>query len=252
MSKVELLETVDIFDLYGCEFVYSSGDSDDQMYAASRIDEIHAKYLHAARERIKSECKFLGLSEKDFDSMSFAQIASKLPSMLEKELEKQANHMMHGGGFNLMKVVIDAQRMSGADMTGIDTAKFGVGQPKKDEKTNTINAESLLKDPKWHIIAKAFIALEDAKSVQEKVMAIDHLNDLQHNSFHLLIDLQTGRMLEGKSEGESYGKHEEAVNIVKEVLDIKRDAKAPKEYASKMSRDVAKMVIACSRINGFR
>jgi len=243
--KVKLLETTDIFDLYGCEFVFSKPtvNTEDKSIVEQRVNEIYNKYLFAARERIKSECRFLGISEDDFDGMSFAQMVTKLSGMLEKEIENQADNLLRGGNLNIMKTLINAQKMAGADMSAINMAAYGVEiDEKPEEKANSINADSLLKDPKWHVIAQAFIDLENANTTQKKILAIDYLNDLQHNSFHLLIDLQTGRMLEGKSDGVGYGKHSEAVNIVKEVLDIKHDASSPIEYTSKMSKDIAKLV----------
>jgi len=100
--------------------------------------------------------------------------------------------------------------------------------------------DSLVKDKKWHIIAKAFIDLENAETPKEKASAIDHLNDLQHNSFHLLIDLQTGRMLENTAQDKT--DHNEAVDIVKQVLDIKANAATPLDFASKMSGDIRKIL----------
>jgi hypothetical protein len=118
---------------------------------------------------------------------------------------------------------------------------FGLGEQEEQKPKNTIDADSLLKDPKWHTIAEAFVQLEDAKTPNEKAMAIDRLNGLQHNSFHLLIDLQTGRMLEGRAKDRT--DHGKAVNIVKEVLDIKMSSKTPLDFAGKMSSDVRSMLV---------
>lgn len=250
-TKVELLNDSDIFDFYGSEYIYthSSAEKYDKSFAASRIDEIHQKYLYVSRERIKSEARFCGVSDEDLKSFSFREMFKKFDQMLEQEMVEQSDKLMKGGHFNALQMIAKAQQESGQSLKGLNLERFGVKiEEKAATPKKTINPESFLKNPKWKVIADAFIALEEASTTAEKVVAIDVLNDLQHNSFYILIDLQTGRMLEGNSKGENYGKHDDAVKVVKQVLDIKHKAKSPVEYTSKMSSDIAKMVYSYSKL----
>jgi hypothetical protein len=239
---IEMLKPQDIFDFYGCQFLasYPGVDAADVAVAEERINEVHAKYLYAARERIKAECRFLGIEEYELSSLK--KLIGALEDMLSDEISQQADTMRAmGTGFNMGAMVTKANMAAGRDVGNLANA-FGLGQPEEETPKNTIDAESLVKDPKWHTIAEAFVQLEDATTPNEKAMAIDRLNGLQHNSFHLLIDLQTGRMLEGEATDTT--DHSKAVNIVKEVLDIKMESKTPMEFAGKMSSDVRKMLVA--------
>jgi hypothetical protein len=237
---VAMLKPQDIFDFYGCQFLasYPGVDAADVAIAEERINEVYDKYLYAARERIKAECRFLGIEEYELSSLK--QLLGALQDMLDGEIDKQAGEMRSmGAGFNMGAMVTKANMAAGRDV-GALAGQFGLGEPEEEAPKNTIDADSLLKDPKWHTIAEAFIQLEDAKTPNEKAMAIDRLNGLQHNSFHLLIDLQTRRMLENEAQDTTgYG---EAVNIVKEVLDIKMQSRTPMDFAGKMSGDVRKML----------
>jgi hypothetical protein len=242
MPTVELLETRDIYDFYGCEFLYNNGNVEehDRSEAERRIKEIYGKYLFSVRERIKAEFRFLGLEEGSF---SLKKMIETLDNLLEAEMTQQSEQMMAlGGGFNMMKVVLEASKERGEDVSEFN-GKFGFNtglEPPKPK--NTIDPDCIVNNPKWKTIADAFIQLEDAKTTKEMILSVDRLNGLQHNSFHLLIDLQTGRMLENSSEGGMKGRHQEAVNTVQEVLDIKMSAKTPMEYAGKMSSDVRKIL----------
>jgi hypothetical protein len=253
---VRLLETQDIFDFYGCEFLLrgtkSKLEPDERKTVEYRLNEIHEIYVNSVRERIKAELVFCGVKEIELNvGFSIKSMITKADDMLAKEMEKQANKMMFGGGFNMMGVMMAAHQQAGGDMAGFDKSKLkkmGLTVPKEPVKKvdNSVQEnmdKGFFHNPKWKTIADAFIALEEAKDIDAKISAIDFLNDLQHNSFHLLIDLQTGRMLENNSKGGSKGKHGEAVNIVKEVLDIKQGAASPKEFADKMGEEIKDLIM---------
>jgi len=241
MSKVAMLKPKDIFDFYGCQFLasYPGIDVADVQMAEERIEEVYEKYLTAARERIKAECRFLGI--EGYELSSIKKMLSAIKDMLADEISQQASKMAAmGTGFNMGKMVVQANMMAGRDVGSL-AKQFGLGGKQEPKKKNTIDADSLVKDPKWHVIASAFQQLEDAKTANEKALAIDRLNGLQHNSFHLLIDLQTGRMLEGQSEDQT--SHEEAVKNVKDVLTIKAESKTPLDFADRMSSEVRKALV---------
>lgn len=239
--KVDMLTSQDIFDFYGSQFLatYPGIDADDVLVAELRIDEVYVKYLHAARERIKSECRFLGL--EGFELSSIKKMLGMIKDMLENEIGKQAAKMGGmGTGFNMGKMIAQANQLAGRDIGDLGK-QFGLQEPQEEVKKDSIDVDSLTKDSKWHIIAKAFLQLENAVTCKEKASAIDLLNGLQHNSFHLLIDLQTGRMQEEVAQDKT--DHQEAVNIVKEVLDIKFEAATPLDFAAKMSGDIRKTLV---------
>ncbi len=177
--------------------------------------------------------------------------------MVRENLAKSMASPTSGGvgGGNLMQMFAEANMAAGADMGDVDLSKYGVKTeaPKAEPKPkNSIDGDMfnstgensrgrLVNDPKWHIIAQAFIAIEDARTINEMVQTIDHLNDLQHNSFHVLIDLQSGRMLEGQNTSDRQD-HGEAVNIVKEVLDIKMEATTPVDYRDRLTSPIRKIL----------
>lgn len=258
IDRVDLLETEDIFDLYGCEYLLNAShfhvrqlEPDDRQIVIFRVNEIHDKYVASVRERVKAELVFCGVK---FDSgFSMRSMVKAADDLLAKEIEKQSNKMMFNGGFNLLGTMITAHQQAGGDMKGIDQKRLNsilgstpVASVKKDDVRDNAG-EGFFNNPKWKIIADAFVALEEANTIDAKIQSIDRLNDLQHNSFHLLIDLQTGRMLEQQSEGGGKGKHEQAVDVLKEVFDIKQGAISPKEFADRMTGDIRRMIRRCAK-----
>lgn len=245
-KEVRMLTTDDVYDFYACMYLRPIATADmDAPYAQTiddRICEIHSLYITACTERIKAEARFLGINDDELETFSLQDLLDKIGELVLNGLQSNAETMMRGGTVNFAKILIQANMMTGQDMTGIDLAKFGVSQPVEEKKPDGVNAEwfkgkrkngSMCDDPKWHEIAKAYLEVERSVSISDMIQTIDRLNDLQHNSFHLLIDLQTGRMLEGQSKTEV--DHNEAFNTVHDVLDIKRNSKSPLDYADKLS-----------------
>jgi len=244
LKTVNLLSPQDIFDLYGCEYLLNMTilDEEEKSIVEFRVRSIHSSYVHSSRERIKAEAGYLGLDIKD---TSIAEMVSKLNKVLDNEIAAQSDNLMHGQGFNLMKVAIQMAAARGDDLKGVDVAKYGLkDKPKIASELSKSKIDSFINrsSSNWKAIAQAYIKLEKAETIQDMILSIDHLNDLQHNSFHLLIDLQTGRMLGNRSQGVMKGKHDEAINTVKEILDIKKNAKDPTDFTNKMSHDIAKMI----------
>lgn len=260
-DQVELLETCDIFDLYGCDYLLNAPhahkrqvESDERELILFRINEIHDKYIFSVRERIKAELVFCGVSEDDIKKgFTISAMVRMAEDLLQEEIGEQTDKMMFGGGFDMIGAMVKARQQSGGSMEGFDTKrlkKMGIGVSQSEETKDTSvedhMEEGFFNNPKWSEIAQAFVDLENAHAVDQKIQTIDRLNDLQHNSFHLLIDLQTGRMLDDRSKGSSKGKHNEAVDVLKEVLDIKHGASNPKEFADKMTPEIRKLVRKCA------
>lgn len=239
---VKMLRTADIYDLYACEFILSrASDAETRAILESRVDEIHSMYVTAGKQRIRAEARFLGI-KLEGDCFTFSDMLGQIRQVVEKQLRETPQN-----GDNLLDMLLSAHQTAGMDMSGI-SEQFRPKQPAKKKEEPGVNTEwfkgkgtsdRLINDPKWHVIAKAYVELESAKTTKAKIAAIDRLNDLQHNSFHLLIDLQTGRMLEGKSDAEI--SYEDARKNVGEVLDIKRNSKSPAEYLTKTSSEIQRI-----------
>lgn len=240
VDTVEMLKEQDIFDVYGCDAALRGPlDSAEKFTVTERLQEIHAKYVHAAKARIRAEAQFLGVDLGD--NLTFERILEKVREMLANRLSNQATS---GRPVNVMQEILRAHQMSGSDMTGINMKQFGMGAPAEKAPDPSVDPDWFMKrkrgthvfdDPKWHTIAQAYIKLETAKTNDAIVQAIDYLNTLQHNSFHMLIDLQSGRML-GNASGAI--DHDKARRNVQEILDIVKFKKQPHEYADRMSKEI--------------
>ena len=248
-----MLRPSDVFDVYAInvmlpKLVALSGAEDCITLCEDRVNSVWQTYVTAGRARIKAEAKFLGL-DLDGDNFTIKMLLDSIGQLMTKTMEKESESMMRGGGFNMMGNILKAHQAGGQDLSDIDTKSFGVGKAEKPKPKPGVDPDwfkgserthgGMTNDPLWHEIAKAFVKLEEAVSMNDKFLAIDRLNDLQHNSFHLLIDLQSGRMLEGQSDTEV--DHGEAVNVVKEVLDIKAQAKTPQEFLDRCSPEIRKV-----------
>jgi hypothetical protein len=80
---------------------------------------------------------------------------------------------------------------------------------------------------------------EIERANQEIITAIDRINQLQHNSFHVLIDLQTGRMLTNYT---NQTDDRQARKRLQEILNLKLTATSTEEFKNQMSPDVRKLI----------
>lgn len=250
MATTKLLSAEDIYDVYGLESILNSGanlDSEDRTIVSMRLREIRDTYVAACKSRIRAEARFLGI-KLDGDGFSFTQVINEIKNNISKAMEKNAEKMMRGGSFNLMGTILAAHQASGADLKGIDISRFGLKSatppPKKDVDPNWFmktkdHGGRVWEDPRWAEIAKAYVAIESAQTNQEIVLAIDRINQLQHNSFHVLIDLQTGRML---TDYTNQTDDREARQRLQEVLNIKLESAGVEQFKDKMSNDVRKVL----------
>ena len=252
-KKVKLLSDEDIYDVYGCQSLLKKSVGDDDIAEVkARIYQIQEMYVTAAKARIKSEARFCGLDVED-GSLTF--MLSKVRELIGKEVEQQ--QMMSGGRpINLMATILKAHRAAGADLTGINLGQYGVEEVKEPEKPKCSEIDPdwftakgqkkgggpMWENKKWAEIARAFVKIEEATDPADICVKIDRINCLQHNSFHVLIDLQTGRMLEGRSTGDKYQKDADARKALQDVLDIAKGEHEPIEFADKMSEEIRKLM----------
>lgn len=238
MSEIRMLCPEDIFDVYACEYMLSKiDDSEVKATLECRVNEIHSYYLVVAKERIRAEARFLGVKDA---SNTIAGMLESIRSSLTKKMSTGAINPD-----NLLDSIIGARTAIGMKVDDLPAhlrprQQTPVAQPGVDARWfKSASVKRITEDPRWYEIAKAFLDLESATTTNAKIQAIDHLNDLQHNSFHLLIDLQSGRMLGGGAK--SAVSHDEAVANVKKVLDIKRNARTPAEYLKETSSEVQRI-----------
>jgi hypothetical protein len=240
---MRLLKPEDILDTYGCEWVLQASniDDEDKDMISFRLNEIKKLYIDIARERIRAEARFVGIELED--GFSFSKLRSEIAKRIEKVVTDKL--MNPAKRVNLMAEIIKAHQSTGADMTGINLQRFGV-MTEVPKPTVDVDAHWFIKNddgsvhnnPKWAEIANAFAKIEEANSNSAIISSIDKLNQLQHNSFHILIDLQTGRMLNING-----AHHADAVDRVKKVLDIKFNAKSPHDFIGEMSKDITNLMI---------
>jgi hypothetical protein len=258
--SVRLLSPEDIYDVYGCEaLLHAELDKDDRGAVYVRLRDIQNVYVDAAKERIRAEARFLGV--KDLETLSFASMLQAIRDSLGKTIQNsmiaQSEMMMRGAAPKIFGDIVKAHTAAGNRVAGLDYAKLGLGAPEAQKKPAGVdvgwfdhgkgdkrtaqesNGQRLIHDPKWAEIAKAYLAVEKAQTSEEIVQSIDKLNQLQHNSFHILIDLQTGRML---NDYENASSHETARNRLQNILDNKFQAGSVLKFAAQMSEDVRALI----------
>jgi hypothetical protein len=236
------LEPEDILDVYGCQILLTKRLTDDEEAAVkARIYQIKDFYVNSAKARIRAEAGFCGIKD--------LKIGFSIQEILETVMAQLFDKKQEGSGPpNLMASILEAHKIAGTDLSGYNLGAFGVKQeaPKPKPgvdprwfKKGSKEGGRLWDNPKWHEISKAYVTMEQAEEPQAIIQAIDRLNGLQHNSFHVLIDLQSGRMLDM----ETAEKDRKARNILKEVLDLKFKSKDPAEFADRMSEEIRKLLL---------
>lgn len=251
MATTRLLSAEDIYDVYGLESILNKGveiDPEDKSQISFRLREIRDCYVAACKSRIRAEARFLGINLEG-DGFSFSRVLEEIRQNIGKAMEKNADKMMRGGSFNLMGTILQAHQAAGADLKGIDTSRFGLkvaapAPPKKDVDPNWFMRAKdyggrVWEDPRWAEIAKAYVAIEEAITDAQIITSIDRINQLQHNSFHVLIDLQTGRML---TDYTNRTDDREARKRLQEVLNMKLESVSVQDFKDRMSADVRKLL----------
>lgn len=254
MATTRLLSPEDIYDVYGCESLIRIPDLEpgDLTMVTMRLTEIRDIYVAATKSRIRAEAVFCGV-KLDGDQFRLEDVLDQIKKSLTKAMEAEADKMARGGSFNLMQHIMKAHVASGTVPKGVDPTKFGINpEALVRPKTPDVDPNWFMKqatgrmwdNPKWAEIAKTFLDVEKAETNQQIVSAIDRLNQLQHNSFHVLIDLQTGRMLRDYT---NQSDDREARKRLQEVLDMKLNARSVMDFAAQMSGDVRKLLVQYRR-----
>jgi len=245
--QYEKITEEDVFDIYGYEYLLGYADAEVTSEIEQGVKEIHSRYLAAAKKRAAWVLESVGVVNNTPDSLR--SMANSVTSQLEKNIEnsvlKQQQTGLGSGG--LMGAILSGYQESNADLTGVDVSKFGLQN--KDGKKQIRDRSKIdgFGLSEWKDIAEAYFNLEDATTTSKMILAIDHLNDLQHCGGNLLVDFQLGyRAGEGKDgSGARDEQTKKALENLKAILDIKRDAKSPKEFLPKMSSTVRRLWAQC-------
>jgi hypothetical protein len=228
----------DIFDLYGVEYLMSKlTDPDDIGALELRVNEIHRAYLGAAKKRAGWILKQIGPRKATTpDSLRgiVDEVNDGFEAFVQRQLEKQR-------GGNMMGALIAGYQAKGVKVSDDELKQFGVT---KQKVKPAITADvSKIGIGEWQEIAKAYIQLENAETTTDKILAVDHMNDMQHCGGNLLVDFQVGRRAgEGKDATSVRGEGvKDAVTVLKDILDLKAEAKKPQDFLDKMSLGVRKI-----------
>lgn len=254
MATTRLLSPEDIYDVYGCEELIHIPDleSGDRTQVTMRLEEIRDIYVSATKSRIRAEAVFCGV-KLDGDQFRLEDALDQIKKGLSAAMEKEADKMARGGSFNLMQHIMKGHVAAGTVPKGVDPSKFGINpQELIRPKTPDVDPNWFMKkaggrmwdNPRWAEIAKTFLDVEASDTPQKIVSAIDRLNQLQHNSFHVLIDLQTGRML---TDYTNQSDDRQARKRLQEVLDMKLNSRSVMDFAGEMSADVRKLLVKYRR-----
>ena len=211
-----MLSVSDVYDFYGLSVLNESElkGEDHQQYVFF-LTEIRDNYIKTLKRRIKEEAGYLGL---DVEQSSIEIMVKKVSEKLGDEIKRQSSQMASmGKGFDMMSMI---KAQHAAKVPGMENAAEQF-RSKQGKSRSAFGGEP------WAKISEAFLAIEKAETPKTIILAIDHLNDLQHNCCHVIFDLTGTRGGGGSSHAD-----------VQAVLDEKFAAKTPKDFASKMSSDV--------------
>lgn len=222
-GKFKSVTESDLYDFYGIASVrWDQLDADQQKIAESVLLTLQKTYEEALLKRFAHWSPTGG---KPLDVLAMIQL---LKDSLYDEARKQAQKMaLDGRGFDIMSAVkqmrgeAEGQKEKAAENT---TKQFAA---------NLASFDSAAYKGRYTGIAQGVIKLHDAKTPPQIIQAIDYLNDQQHWGGFILIDFIAGHRDPSDPEGK---------RIVNEIFEMKKNAKTPLEYASKMSSDIRKLV----------
>lgn len=209
---------VDLYDFYGIASLSRKALSPEFLKRITdRLLQIRDLYLGALKNRFGG---FAGLK----DGLDYADFVKSLKDSLNDEIVEQAAQMRPGltQGFNVMAIV-DVMHQSKKK-----TPKVG-GAYVKALSENLANF-NMADYPK---IAKGIVDLYEAKSCKDIILSVDFMNDLQHCGGYVLVDFVAGHRDPSNVLGNK---------IYQEILDFKRDAMSPLDFAEHMSPSILEVV----------
>lgn len=223
-GKFKAVTEESLYDFYGlASLEVGNLGADDLKIVECILAEMKDTYTKALLKR------FSYWSPNGGKAMTVEQMIETLKDSIKDEVKKQAQQMgAFGKGFDMMSAV---KAMRGETGDSKEIIK------KKDDANMKQFADKLGGSPfnntRYQGIAKGVIKLHEAKTNQEIIIAIDYLNDQQHQGGHILIDFVAGHRDPSDPEGN---------RVLNQIMEIKKHAISPLEFADKMSCDVRKLV----------
>lgn len=224
-GKFKAVTEENLYDFYGISSLNLDNiDTESRSIIECFLDGFKKLYMEALRTR------FGHWNPNGKKAMTVDDMVKELRDSINDYVAKSSNKMSKlGTGFNMMEAV---KFMRGE-----------VGDAKKKAEESSVKgfAENLSKfdKDKYPKIAQGVIKLHDARTPKDIIIAIDHVNDLQHWGGYILIDFVAGHRDPSDPEGN---------RVLNEIMEIKKHAKSPLEFASKMSSDVRKIVQESERM----
>jgi|SRR5882672_11209903 len=213
-----------LYDFYGlASLEIGNLSQEEKAIADSILQEMKGTYSAALLKR------FAYWSPNGGKPMTVEQMIETLKDSLKDEVAKQARQMgAMGKGFDMMSAV---KMMRGETNDAKQTVKA-----KEDANVKQFAEKlggSCFNNERYQGIAKGVIKLHEARNSQEIILAIDYLNDQQHQGGYILIDFVAGHRDPSDPEGN---------RVLNQIMEIKKNAISPLKFADKMSSDVRKLV----------
>ena len=208
---------VDLYDFYGIASLSRKALPPEFLERITeRLEVIRDVYLGALKNR------FGGFFNCD-DSLNVQDFVNNLKQSVNEEITKQASEMRQASsrGFNVMAMV--------------DVMHKQQKQAKLSEKYVKALSESLanFQAADYPKIAQGVIDLHEAKTCKDIILSVDFMNDLQHCGGYVLVDFVAGQRDPSNVLGNK---------IYQEILDFKRDAMSPLDFADHMSPEILEVV----------
>jgi pyridoxal biosynthesis lyase PdxS len=225
-GKFRAVTEEDLYSFYGIASMdLNKLEASDKSIVESFLQGFKKLYMEALRTRF-------GHWSGGNKALTVDDMIKQLREVVNEYAAKNAQKMGRlGTGFNMMEAV---KHMRGETEDG--AAKKAAEE--KQVKDFAKNLATFDKD-RYPKIAQGVVKLHEAKTLQEIILAIDHVNDLQHWGGYILIDFVAGHRDPSDKEGN---------RVLQQVFDLKKNAKSPLEFAAKMHPEIRKMVQDAERM----
>ncbi|MHA2136261.1 MAG: hypothetical protein ACW99J_20565 [Candidatus Thorarchaeota archaeon] len=216
-TEAAAVRPVDLYDFYGIASLSRKALPPELLERITgRLENIRDVYLGALKNR------FGGFFRCDED-LNLQEFVNNLKQSLNEEIIKQATEMRQASskGFNVMAMV--------------DVMHQQQKQSKLSEKYVKALSESLagFQAADYPKIAQGVVDLHEAESCKDIILAVDFMNDLQHCGGYVLVDFVAGQRDPTNALGNK---------VYQEILDFKRDAMSPLDFAEHMSPAILEVV----------
>lgn len=227
-GKFRAVTEEDLYSFYGIASIQLDKlEAGDRSIVDTFLNGFKKLYMEALRTRFA----YWSGGNKAFtvDDM-IKQLRDSVNDFAAKDANKMARM---GGGFDMMAAV---KHMRGEADGGAAKQAAEDAQVQKFAKNL---GGSPFNNKNYQGIAKGVIKLHEAKTSQDIIIAIDYLNDQQHQGGYILIDFVAGHRDPSDPEGN---------RVLQEIMNIKKHAKSPLEFAPKMHTEIRKMVQDAERM----